>query len=192
VWGRGVIPGGVGSVAPSGARSFSVGEEISHVWQLFLAPLAMRHQFTYVPLWDTWFKGLFGRFGWLDYGFHAWFYKTALAVSVLVCALAVAELVRRRVAVRRRAGELAVYALAACGLCVEIGIQSYRYEIITGGVFEQARYLLPLLCLYAAIAALAVRFGGRRWGPVLGVALVALALGHDVYAQVITVTRYYS
>ena len=38
-----------------------------------LPALGMRHQFAYLPLWDTWFKGLFGRFGWLDYGFPAWF-----------------------------------------------------------------------------------------------------------------------
>jgi 4-amino-4-deoxy-L-arabinose transferase-like glycosyltransferase len=192
VWTRGLIPGGVGSIAPGGGRSFSVGEELSHIWQLFLPPLALHRQFAYLPLWDTWFKGFVGRFGWLDYGFPAWFYKAALAVSLVVCGLAVAELTHRRATVRRRAGELAVYALAAAGLCVEIGIQSYRYELLTGGVFQQARYLLPLLCLYAAIAALAVRFGGRRWGPALCVGLVVLAVGHDVYAQVITVTRYYS
>lgn len=192
VWTRGVIPGGVGSVASTDGRSFSTGREIEHVFQLFLPSLGMHRQFAYLPLWDTWFKGLFGRFGWLDYGFPAWFYKAALAVSLLVCALALAELARRRASVRRRAGELAVYALAVLGLCVEIGIQSYRYMVITGGVFQQARYLLPLLCLYAALAALAVRFGGRRWGPAMCAALVVLALGHDLYAQAITVARYYA
>ena len=65
---------------------------------------------------------------------------------------------------RLRLAELAVYALAVVGLAGEIGVQSYRYLIANGGVFEQARYLLPLLCLYGAIVALAVRFGGRRWG----------------------------
>jgi hypothetical protein len=74
---------------------------------------------------------------------------------------------------------------------MEIGVQSYRFQVITGGVFQQARYLLPLLGLYAALAALAVRFGGRRWGPVLCVGLVALAIGHDLYAQAITISRYY-
>ncbi len=58
--------------------------------------------------------------------------------------------------------------------------------------FEQARYLLPLIGLYGAIAALAVRFGGRRWGPVIGAVLVLLAIGHDISAQVITIARYYS
>jgi hypothetical protein len=75
---------------------------------------------------------------------------------------------------------------------VEIGVQSYRYLIANGGVFEQARYLLPLLALYAAIVALAVRAGGRRFGPALAAALVVLAIGHDLFAQAITISRYYA
>jgi 4-amino-4-deoxy-L-arabinose transferase-like glycosyltransferase len=192
VWGRGAIPGGVGSVPSSAFRHFSIREEVSHVWQLFLPRLWLRPQFSYSPIWETWFKGLIGRFGWLDYGFPGWVYQLARVVCLVVLVLAVAEMVRRRGAVRARIGELCVYALAAIGLCAEIGVQSYRYLIINGGVFEQARYLLPLVGLYAAVGVLAVRFGGRRWGPVLGAALVMLAIGHDLYAQAITIARYYA
>ncbi len=192
VWGRGAIPGGVGSVKAIGLRPFNVNEEVSHVWQLFLPRLWMRPQFNYSPLWSTWFEGFVGRLGWLDYGFPAWFYRMAEVVSLSVCALAVAELVRRRDALRRRAGELGVYVVALCGLCAEIGIESYRYLVANGGVFEQARYLLPLLCLYGAIVALAVRFLGPRWGPALGALLVVLAVGHDLFAQAITISRYYA
>ncbi len=111
---------------------------------------------------------------------------------MIVCALAAAELLRRRADLRRRGWELAVYMLAVLGLCVEIGVESYRYLIITGGVFQQARYLLPLLGLYGALGALAVRFGGPRRGPALAAALVVLAIGHDLYAQAITISRYYA
>jgi len=182
----------VGSVKAIGLRPFNVNEEVSHVWQLFLPRLWMRPQFNYSPLWSTWFEGFVGRLGWLDYGFPAWFYRMAEVVSLSVCALAVAELVRRRDALRRRAGELGVYVVALCGLCAEIGIESYRYLVANGGVFEQARYLLPLLCLYGAIVALAVRFLGPRWGPALGALLVVLAVGHDLFAQAITISRYYA
>jgi hypothetical protein len=192
VWARSAIPGGIGPVSGSAGRTFRLREEFSHVWQLFLPRLWMRPQFSYSPLWETWFKGFVGRFGWLDYGFPAWVYQLARVVSLSVLALAAGELVRRRAAVRRRLGELAVYALAVVGLWVEIGVQSYRYLIANGGVFEQARYLLPLLGLYAAVIALAVRFGGRRWGPVLAAALVVLAIGHDLFAQAITISRYYA
>ncbi len=192
VWGRSAIPGGAGGVPAAAGRTFSLAEEASHVWQLFLPRLWMRPQFGYFPPWETWFKGFVGRFGWLDYDFPGWVYHAAQVVSLVVLALAAGELVRRRRALGGRVGELAVYALAMVGLCVEIGVQSYRYLILGSGVFEQARYLLPALGLYGAIVALAVRFGGRRWGPVLGAALVVLAIGHDLYAQAITIARYYA
>jgi 4-amino-4-deoxy-L-arabinose transferase-like glycosyltransferase len=192
VWNRTAIPGGVGAATAAPGRVFSTAEELSHIWQLFLPRLWMRPQFSSYPLWETWFKGLVGRFGWVDYDFPAWVYQVARAIGLLVCALAVAELWRARKALRRRLGELAVYALAIVGLCVEIGVESYRSLVTNQGVFEQARYLLPLLCLYAAIAALAVRFGGRRWGPALGALLVVLAIGHDLFAQAITISRYYA
>ena len=31
----------------------------------------------------------------------------------------------------------------------------------------------------------------RRWGPVLGALLVALALAHNLFAQTLTISRYY-
>jgi hypothetical protein len=192
VWHRSLIPGGVGGVPTSAGRVFDFREELSHVWQLFLPPLWMRHQFGYYPLWDTWFKGLVGRFGWLDYGFPSWVYGVALGCTGVVVALAVGGLVGRRRALLARLDELAVYALVAVGLCGEIGVQSYRYLIANGGQFEQARYLLPLLGLYAAVVALAVRRGGRRFGPVLAAGLLVLAIGHDVYAQMLTISRYYT
>jgi hypothetical protein len=197
VWHRGAIPGGVGSVSTATgvpALAFSTHDEFNHIWQLFLPSVGMRDQFSYVPLWKTWFKGFIGRFGWLDYKFAYHFYLAALAVSLAVVALALGEVVRKRRAFASRIAEFAVYALAAIGLCVEIGVQSYRLMIQSGGIsqFEQARYLLPLLALYGAIAALATRFGGRRFGPMIGAALVLLAIGHDISAQVITISRFYA
>ncbi len=192
VWRRVTIPSGLGRVPGVSGYRFNIREELSHVWQLFLPRLWMRAQFSHLPLWKTWFTGLIGRFGWLDYEFPLWLDDLALVLAVIVVALALAELVRRRGAVRRRIDELAVYVLVVLGLCGEVGLESYRALVGTNEVFQQPRYLLPLLALYAGVLALAVRFGGRRWGPVLGVAVVMLALGHDLYAQALTVARYYT
>lgn len=192
VWSRSLIPGGVGSIQGAHGLAFSVRGEIDHVWQLFLPRLWDKSQFSYSPLAETWFTGLVGHFGWVDYGFASWVYRVALVVWVAAGLLALLELVRRRRALRSRLGELTVYVAALGGLCVEIGIQSYRFMVGGGGVFEQARYLLPVLALYAAVGALAVRAGGRRWGPVIAIVLVIGALGHDLYAQAITIARYYA
>ncbi len=106
-----------------------------------------------------------------------------LAVALGACSLALVVLVRGRVALGRHLAELAAYALGVAGVCIAIGAVSYRILISTGAQFEQARYLLPLLGLYALIVALVSRVGGRRWGPVVAVVLVALALGHDIFSH---------
>lgn len=63
---------------------------------------------------------------------------------------------------------------------------------LNGEGFEQSRYLLPLLPLYATLIALAARAGGRRFGPTIGVAVVALAIGHGLFSQLLTIARYYA
>jgi 4-amino-4-deoxy-L-arabinose transferase-like glycosyltransferase len=194
VWHRSTVVGGFSTVTTSTVEHhFSRIEQLSHIWQLFLPNLWMTPQFPgYVPLWRTWFTGLVGRFGWLDYEFPLWLDDLALVLLIVVVALAVTELVRRRRALLARAAEAAVYVLAALGLAAVIGVQSYNAYVSTGAVFEQPRYLLPLLGLYGALIALAVRAGGRRWAPALAVALVVLAVGHDLYGQALTVARYYA
>ena len=57
--------------------------------------------------------------------------------------------------------------------------------------FDQGRYLLPLLPLFALVPALAVEAVGERRGRVLGAALVVTALGFSVLAQLLTVARFY-
>ena len=42
-------------------------EQLSYTWQLYLPRLPfMQDQFAYYPLWQTFFKGTIGVFGWLD------------------------------------------------------------------------------------------------------------------------------
>ena len=174
-WNRGFFPGGIGttSAAPYVGRHFSTTEELSHAWQLFLPHLWLHPQFSVYPLWPVWFVGFFGRFGWQDYTFPYWLYQVARVVRdrrARYSPRASAGAGGR--SLRRRWGELAVYGAAVAGLCAVIGIEAYRYFLSTGLEFAQARYLLPLLGLYGAIGALAVRAGGRRWGPALAAGLV--------------------
>jgi hypothetical protein len=61
----------------------------------------------------------------------------------------------------------------------------------TGYPFEQARYLFPLLPLYALFVVLAARGAGRRWAPLLGAGLVLLAMLHGLFGETLTISRYY-
>jgi hypothetical protein len=48
-----------------------------------------------------------------------------------------------------------------------------------------------MLALWGALLALAARGAGRRWGPIVGVAIVSLVLAHDLFSQLLVISRYY-
>ena len=77
------------------------------------------------------------------------------------------------------------------GLLVSIGVLGLRYRRNTGFEFEQARYLLPLVSLYAAGVAAAALGAGRRFGRPAGAVLVCLAAVHGLFAQLLVISRFY-
>jgi 4-amino-4-deoxy-L-arabinose transferase-like glycosyltransferase len=195
LWDRPLFTGAVAQSRGAGGAAGGLNERefVAYAWQFYLPRLPfMVDQFPeYYPLWQTWFMGFVGRFGWLDHGFPALVYKVALAVYLPLAALAVSALVRARRTLRRRGLEVATYLLMGAGLLALIVLPGYTYRETTGFVFEQARYLLPLLALYGALLALAAR-GAGRLAPVAGTLIVVLALTHGLLAQLLTLGRYYA
>jgi hypothetical protein len=168
-------------------------EGASYVWQLYLPRLpGMVNDLPGLPTTrEIWFDGYVGRFGWLDTTFPDWVYTLALVPATLILALCARTLWVRRAALRGRLPELACYVLMALGLMVLVGVSSYgEFPALTAG-FGQARYLLPLLPLLAAVLVLAARGAGRRWGPVVGTLIVVLFLAQDIFGQLQTVARFY-
>ena len=166
----------------------------NYVWQLYLPRLPGTHNdfpglFTPVQVW---FDGYVGRFGWLDTFFPSWVYTAALVAAAAIAGLLARTLIASRAALRSRLAELAVYAIMTAGVLILVGTDSYRLFPIQLAGYGQARYLLPLLPLLAAVLALAARAGGRRWGPVTGVLIVVAFLAHDLFSQLQVVARYYS
>jgi hypothetical protein len=196
VWNRPLFDR-VGEVAATPAPATAghlptISEQLSFLWQEYLPRLPfMTDLLPGLPLWNLWFKGMVGNFGWLDYGYPSWAYGVALGIVALVTVTAAVHLWRRRDAVLRHAGEASVYVVAAGGLAVVVAIVSYRSRISTGEQFEQARYLLPLLPLFALIPALAVKAAGKRFAPLVGVLLVLAGLSFSLFAQLLTLARYY-
>jgi 4-amino-4-deoxy-L-arabinose transferase-like glycosyltransferase len=198
VWDR-PIAGAAQTIVNAGTAqhlSPNLRENLVYAWELFLPRLPfMSHQFgSSFPPWDLWFTGLVGRFGWVDYAFPEWVSWVALPIFTIVVAAAIAGLVRMRAALRARLAELGVYALAIVGLAAVIAYAGYRYRLDNGpqARFEQARYLLPLLPLWGATVVLAVRTVGRRWGAALGGAVIMASVALTVFAQLLTIDRYYS
>jgi 4-amino-4-deoxy-L-arabinose transferase-like glycosyltransferase len=180
VWSRPVLDR-VGVLGGDSGRSGTLTNQLSYAWQEYLPRLpGMADLVPGIQPYSLWFKGLVGRFGWLDYGFPEWAYLIALVIVGATTVAAGRCLWRER---RERARELAVLGLAALGLMGAVATVSYHAV----PPFDQGRYLLPLLPLFALIPALAVRTAGRTAGALLLVA----ALGFSVFAQLVTIARYY-
>jgi 4-amino-4-deoxy-L-arabinose transferase-like glycosyltransferase len=193
-WGGGIETATANVTGGSGAGAVSIGltEQLGYTWQLFAPRLPFMHdQFTYFPPYATWFKGSVGIFGWLDTRFPDWAYTVALFIAIALASLAAIALVQRRASIRRRWRELLTYLAMAAGLAVAIGFSGIRYLRDTGFGFEQARYLFPLLPLFAVAVALAAQGAGPRLGRPLGAGIVVLAIAHSAFAQLLVVGRFY-
>ena len=189
LWSGGVASDGSGSAT---GRPTQLREFVSYLWQFYLPrlPFMNDHQVG-LPVFNVWFKGFVGRYGWLDTSFPEWVYSVALGVFAAVAGLAVAGLWRMRRGLRRRIGDVLVALAFVAGLLLLIGWAGYRGRQDTGFVFEQARYLLPLGGLYAALVATAAIGAGRRLGPAAGAALVVLACGHALFSVLLVAGRFY-
>ncbi len=197
VWHRGSITaGGVAGATNSalpGGGAVTLHETLDYVWQLYLPRLwFMKHTyFTSYPVIAIWLNESIGHFGWLDYSFPAWVYQYGHYIFYGLAALALVGLVRARSRIGSLLPIFICFAVMAVGLLGAIGYTGIRYKLQTGEQFEQARYLFPLLVFYALFIVLAARGVGRRWAPALGAALVVLAMAHGLFAETLTISRYY-
>ncbi len=189
-----ITSGGISApaVAFSGGHT-SLRTEIAYIWQLFLPKLPWQiSHFPRSELWHEWFIGLVGRYGWLDTSFPFWVYIVIGPIALLILVAGVAGLAREWRRVWRRSGDLLVYVAMIAGLCIEIGVESYNEFASTGGTFEQPRYLLSGLCVYAAVVALVARLPGRRWGVAVGGLIVMAAFADNLFSQLLVVGRFYA
>jgi 4-amino-4-deoxy-L-arabinose transferase-like glycosyltransferase len=195
LWDRPALLGGgaPASNAVSPPKS-NLPEMFSFVWQSYLPRLPfMRDQFDYdFPLWDRYFVGWVGRFGWGDYQFPLWVSQVTLGILVVLLVAAIVFAFGRRRELLARWPEGLSYAAIAGGLLFLLAYTGYGWKRDTGTDFEQGRYLLPLLALYAGLVAAGLRGLGDRIGPVVAGGLVTLAIAHSMWAQILTVVRFYT
>jgi 4-amino-4-deoxy-L-arabinose transferase-like glycosyltransferase len=167
--------------------------EMSYIWQLYLPRIpGMHNDFPGIfTTREVWFNGLIGLYGWLDTLFSDRVYDLALIPAALILGLCVRALVIGRTMLRGRLAELAVYLTMTIGLLLLIGAASYLRFPAMATDYRQPRYILPLLALYSFILALAVRGAGKRWGPAAGTLIVVLLFAHDIFSQLLVISRYY-
>jgi 4-amino-4-deoxy-L-arabinose transferase-like glycosyltransferase len=198
VWhrGGGLTAGGLAGATSSNLASGQVvtmRESLDYIWQLYLPRLWFMHHafFTTNQLAGTWLDGMIGHFGWLDYTFPVWVYKYAEYVAIGFVVLALAGLFRLRRAIRPLLPLSVCFLVMAVGLLASIGYAGVRYQLNTGEQFAQARYLFPLLVFYATFIVLVARALPRRWAATFGALLVVLAMAHGLFAETLTISRYY-
>jgi 4-amino-4-deoxy-L-arabinose transferase-like glycosyltransferase len=176
----------------TGARG-SILKEIGYIWQFYLPRLPGMHN--YFPGVSTvrqfWIDGFVGLYGWLDTTFPAWVYRVALVPIGLFGILFVRALLANRDSLRRRTGELIVYGAMTVGLMAVVAASDYLEYPRGTGSYAEPRYFLPLIALYGAALALAVRGAGRRWGPVAGGCLVVVVIAHNFFSQLLEISRFY-
>jgi hypothetical protein len=154
----------------------------------------MDERFRFFPPRTIWFDGFIGRLGYAQYAFPQWFNDVALVVAFVLLALAAVALFRRRDAIRGRWTEAVVYSAMIASTMAVVGIAVFRLtpREAEGVPVAQARYLLPLLAIYAAGLALAAKAPGRRFGPAVAAVIVVLAAGHNLAAILLSLERYYT
>jgi 4-amino-4-deoxy-L-arabinose transferase-like glycosyltransferase len=183
--------GTVSSSISSTTHHGSILAALSYTWQLFLPRLPGMQ--SYDPgLFTTrqiWFDGFVGQYGWVETAFPGWVYDVALVPAIAILVACGRTLVTLRGTILRRWAELLVYAVMGLGTAAIIGGAAYFFP--SAGSFTQARYLLPLLPLFAAVLGLAVKGVGRRWEAVAGAALVTAMMADDIFSQLLVISRYY-
>jgi hypothetical protein len=172
-------------------RHRSVLGAVSDIWQLYLPRLPGMTP-TFHGIWSAtalWYEQIVGRYGWLDTTFPAWVLTVALIPVLSIAGLFLRALLVGRHALRARWLEAIVYMAMGFGILTLIGLDEYIHG--TPGEYLQLRYVLPLIALLGVVLALAARGAGRRWGPVVGTLIVTVILAHDLFSQLLVISRYY-
>jgi len=192
VWDRSLVPGGVADAA--GGPAARPGQVVSgfpaYLWQYVLPPVRSMTDFFHVG-WtpkDFWTPLWVGKFGWYDYQFPDRVNTAAFVLYVVVAIAALAAILLHR---RREWPLWLLFTATAAGLAGTIARAGYPLRSTGNPIFEQARYLMPLLALYALALALAVSLLRRRAELVVLSLLVAVSSAHLLGAFILTVRRYY-
>ena len=162
----------------------------AYLWQYVLPPVGSMTDFFHVG-WtpkDFWTPLWVGRFGWFDYQFPDRVNDAAFVFYVVVAVAALAAILLHR---RREWPLWLLFTATAAGLAGTIARAGYPLRASGNPIFEQARYLMPLLALYALAFALAASLLKRRAEVAVLSLLVAVSSLHLLGAFILTVRRYY-
>jgi 4-amino-4-deoxy-L-arabinose transferase-like glycosyltransferase len=185
------VPGtGGGAAAVGGPPPVNL---FDYLWQFYLPKLPFQGNVAAIPklpAFDIWIKGGWGAFGWLEVRFPNAVYVVLALVTAVLLAGAVAVLVRRR-----RREDLALVAFfAVAALSLLAGLHWIEYKTIgsEGVIFNQGRYLLPLLPLLGASAAATLTLVPAGWRARATGVLIGGACVLQFFSLALIVGRFYA
>ena len=195
----------LGSVSTAFTKAHLSLGEIDYIWQFYLPRLpGMPNDFPGIfTARALWFDGYVGLYGWLDTTFPAWVYNVALipAVAVpvsLVGTFAVMYLFGFTInTLSLLAMVLAIGLVVDDAIVVVEGVERHIEEGMTPkdaalkAMEELSGPVVGIALVLSTLLALAVRGAGRRSGQAVGASLVVLFLAHDVFSQLLVVSRFY-
>jgi Predicted membrane protein (DUF2142) len=192
VWGRSIFPGGITAAArgASGDKAEQASSFLTYLWQYVLPPIGSMTDFFRVG-WtpkDFWTPLFVGRFGWFDYQFPDAVNTVAFVAYSIVAVAALVALVPR---LRREWILWVIFGALTAGLVVAIARAGYPLRAGGNYLFEQTRYFLPLIGLYALSLGLAFSLLRGRALAVVTSVVVGVSSVHLLAAFVLTVRRYY-
>jgi 4-amino-4-deoxy-L-arabinose transferase-like glycosyltransferase len=138
-----------------------------------------------------WLASFVSQFGWVDTRFPDTVTDLALVPTAIGLLLAARTIAAHWEDLRARLAEASTWLVAVLGVAGMVAATAYPLWLSHSGGAAQARYLLPLLPLYGGVLTLAARGAGARFGPAVGVLIVVTALGHDIFSQLLAISRYY-
>jgi 4-amino-4-deoxy-L-arabinose transferase-like glycosyltransferase len=199
-WDRPAVPLALtGSAAEGGppagkTAATSAGGFATYLWEYVLPRLGgMRDYFhsAWTPK-DLWVPIWVGRFGWSDYQFPTLINRAALIVYLVIAVAALVVLVRWLRSRPELRAPTAVLAAVSLGLVVLIARVGYPLRASGSFVFEQGRYYMPLIPLYALALVLASQALRPRWARAALLAFLVVAVLHTGAALGLTAKRYYT
>jgi hypothetical protein len=141
---------------------------------------------------DLWVPIWVGRFGWSDYQFPTLLNRGALVVYAVIAVAALVVLVRCLRSRPELRAPVAIFALLGLGLVVLVARVGYPLRVSGSGVFEQGRYYMPLIPLYALVLVLAAQILSERRARLALAAFLAVTVLHFGGALGLTAKRYYT
>lgn len=184
----------VNQVGAGGGGDFDHAGLFSYLWQFYLpdvpGQLPLPPGFPKLPAIEFWVEGFWGKFGWLEVVLPDPLY---LAVGLLtVAAIAGSAVALVRAGLRRHLATAAFLVLVALSLLGGLHLTEYRILADQNTVFNQGRYLLPLLPLLGLAVAVALSLTRGRLQQLLTGGLIGFLLVLQLVSLAIVGARFYA